>query len=316
VGVHQWTASVEERLSPMAGVAVAVVAVSTSAILIRWSGAPSVVKAFYRVLLTTAVIAPFALRDRERFRRLSRRDLGLAVVSGVALAIHFASFFESLEWTTVAASVTLITTQPMFVGVGAAVLLDERFSVGMATGILVAMVGAAVMSVGPLVAEALWGGGDVVAVISTVFAGSATRLYGNALALGGAALGAVYTLAGRSLRQRLSLFVYTFIVYAVCAVALGSFAVGTGTSLSGYARRDWVLFVAMALVPGLVGHTVINWALKYVRSTVVSVALLGEPVASTFFAFVLLDEVPAAVTGLGATVVLFGIVITNRAQSV
>lgn len=300
----------------MAGVAVAVVAVSTSAILIRWSGAPSVVKAFYRVLFTTAAIAPFALRDRGRFRRMSRRDLGFAVVSGVALAIHFASFFESLEWTTVAASVTLITTQPMFVGVGAAVLLDERFSVGMAAGILVAMAGAAVMSVGPLVAEALWGGGDVVAVVSTAFAGSTTRLYGNALALGGAALGAVYTLAGRSLRQRLSLFVYTFIVYGVCAVALGSFAVGTGASLSGYARREWVLFVAMALVPGLVGHTVINWALKYVRSTVVSVSLLGEPVASTFFAFVLLDEVPEVVTVLGAAVVLFGIVITNRARSV
>ena len=314
--MNRWTASVEERLPPMAGVAVAVVAVSTSAILIRWSGAPSVVKAFYRVLFTTAAIAPFALRDRGRFRRMSRRDLGFAVVSGVALAIHFASFFESLEWTTVAASVTLITTQPMFVGVGAAVLLDERFSVGMAAGILVAMAGAAVMSVGPLVAEALWGGGDVVAVVSTAFAGSTTRLYGNALALGGAALGAVYTLAGRSLRQRLSLFVYTFIVYGVCAVALGSFAVGTGASLSGYARREWVLFVAMALVPGLVGHTVINWALKYVRSTVVSVSLLGEPVASTFFAFVLLDEVPEVVTVLGAAVVLFGIVITNRARSV
>ena len=311
----QWAAAVEDRLPPMVGVGVAVVAVSTSAILIRWSAAPSVVKAFYRVLFTTAAIAPFALRNRGGFRAVSRRDLGVAVVSGVALAVHFASFFESLEWTTVAASVTLITTQPVFVGVGAAVLLDERFSVGMAAGILVAMAGASVMSLGPFAADAVSTGGDVGVAVSTAFAGSTTQLYGNALALAGAALGAVYTLAGRSLRQRLSLVVYTFVVYAVCTVALGSIAVGTGASLSGYVRREWVLFVAMALVPGLVGHTVINWALKYVRSTVVSVSLLGEPVASTFFALVLLDEVPGVVTVLGAAVVLVGIAVTTRSRS-
>jgi drug/metabolite transporter (DMT)-like permease len=298
----------------MAGVAVAVVAVSTSAILVRWSGAPSVVVAFYRVVLTTVAIAPFAIRDRGGFRAVSRRDLGVAVVSGVALAVHFASFFESLAWTTVAASVTLVTTQPVFVGVGAAALLDERLSGRVAAGILVAMTGASVMSVGPTVAGAVAAGGDVGAAVSAAFAGNADRLYGNALALAGAALGAVYTLAGRSLRQRLSVFVYTFIVYAACAAALGAMAVGTGASLSGYARREWVLFAAMALGPGVVGHTVINWALRYVRSTVVSVSLLGEPVASTVLALALLDEVPGVVTVLGAAVVLCGIAVTTRAR--
>lgn len=298
----------------MAGVAVAVVAVSTSAILVRWSGAPSVVVAFYRVVLTTVAIAPFAIRDRGGFRAVSRRDLGVAVVSGVALAVHFASFFESLAWTTVAASVTLVTTQPVFVGVGAAALLDERLSGRVAAGILVAMTGASVMSVGPTVAGAVAAGGDVGAAVSAAFAGNADRLYGNALALAGAALGAVYTLAGRSLRQRLSVFVYTFIVYAACAAALGAMAVGTGASLSGYARREWVLFAAMALGPGVVGHTVINWALRYVRSTVVSVSLLGEPVASTVLALALLDEVPGVVTVLGAAVVLCGIALTTRAR--
>lgn len=299
----------------MVGVGIAVAAVSTSAILIRWSGAPSVVKAFYRVLFTTAAVAPFALRHRTGFREVSRRDLGVAAVSGIALAVHFASFFESLEWTSVAASVTLITTQPVFVGVGAVVLLDERLSVRMVAGILVAVAGASVMSVGPFVADAAASSGDVGVAVSAAFAGSAAQLYGNALAVAGAALGAVYTLAGRSLRQRLSLFTYAFIVYAVCAVALGSLAVGTGASLSGYARREWLLFVAMALVPGLVGHTVINWALRYVRSTVVSVSLLGEPVASAFLALVLLEEVPGVVTVLGAAVVLLGIGITTRARS-
>ncbi len=298
----------------MAGVAVAVVAVSTSAILIRWSGAPSVIKAFYRVLFMTVAIAPFAFRKAGEFREISRRDLVFAVVSGGALAVHFASFFESLEWTTVAASVTLITTQPVFVGVGAAVLLGERFSGRMAVGVLVAVAGASAMSVGPLVAEALSGNGDVGVAITRTFAGSRARLYGNGLAVAGAAFGAVYTLAGRSLRQRLSLFVYTFVVYAVCTVALGSLAVETGASLLGYARSEWALFLAMALVPGMAGHTIINWALRYVESTVVSVSLLGEPVASTLFALVLLNEVPEAATVLGAAVVLLGIYVTTSAR--
>ncbi|MFB6268474.1 MAG: DMT family transporter [Halobacterium sp.] len=299
----------------MVAVAVAIAAVSTSAILVRWSTAPSVVKAFYRVLFMTAAVAPFALRDAGDLRAISQRDLGFAAVSGLALAVHFASFFESLEWTTVAASVTLITTQPIFVGVGAAVLLDERLSARIVAGMAVALAGAFAMSVGPLVVDPQLAGGDPAAALAAAFAGSTTQLYGNALALAGAALGAVYTLAGRSLRQRLSLFTYTFVVYAVCTVALAAIAVGSGAPLTGYAGTEWALFLAMALLPGMFGHTVINWALKYVQSSVVAVSLLGEPVGSTLLALVLLGEVPHAVTVLGGAVVLAGIFVTTRARA-
>ncbi|MFC7165319.1 DMT family transporter [Halospeciosus flavus] len=299
----------------MLGVAVAIAAVSTSAILVRWSGAPSVVKAFYRVLFMTAAIAPFALRDVDDLRAISGRDLGFAVVSGLALAVHFASFFESLEWTSVAASVTLITTQPIFVGAGAAVLLDERLTPRMVGGMAVALVGAFCMSIGPIVVDPLLGGGDIVAALTTAFAGSSAQLYGNALALVGAVVGAVYTLSGRSLRQRLSLFAYTFVVYAVCTAALGAIAVGSGAPLLGYSETEWGLFLAMALLPGMFGHTVINWALKYVESSVVSVSLLGEPVGSTILALVLLGEVPEVVTVLGGAVVLVGIFVTTRARA-
>jgi drug/metabolite transporter (DMT)-like permease len=313
--VNQWAASLEERVDPMVGVAVAIAAVSTSAIFVRWSGAPSVVKAFYRVLFMTAAVAPFALRDAADLRAIVRRDLVFAVVSGLALAAHFASFFESLEWTTVAASVTLITTQPIFVAVGAATLLDERLTPRMVGGMAVALAGAFTMSVGPLVVDPLFGGGDVAAALAATFAGSSAQLYGNALALTGAVVGAVYTLSGRSLRQRLSLFAYTFVVYAVCTVALGVLAAGTGAPLLGYPRSEWLLFLGMALLPGMFGHTVINWALKYVKSSVVSISLLGEPVGSSLLALALLGEVPAGVTVLGGVVVLLGIFVTTRARA-
>jgi drug/metabolite transporter (DMT)-like permease len=298
----------------MAWVGVAVAAISTSAIFVRWSGAPSVVKAFYRVLFTTAAVAPFALRDIEELRAVSRADLGVATVSGLALAAHFAAWFESLAWTSVAASVTLVTTQPVFVAVGAAILLDERLTPRLIGGIAIAVVGAACMSIGPLVVAPLQAGGDVVGSVATAVAATSGQLYGNALAVAGAVLAGIYVLAGRSVRQRLSLFTYTFVVYAVCTVALGGLAVGSGAALLGYPRVEWGLFLAMALLPGLVGHTVINWALKYVESSVVSVSLLGEPVGSTLLALALLGEIPDAVTVLGGAVVLGGIGVTTQAR--
>jgi drug/metabolite transporter (DMT)-like permease len=286
---------------PIAGLAVAIVAVSTSAILIRWSNAPSVVAAFYRVLFTTVLLAPVALlRYREQFRGLSRRDVAVAAVTGIALAVHFAAFFESLNWTSVAASVTLVQMQPVFVAAGAALLLQERLTKRMLGGIGLALLGAVLLST----VDFLSGG---------VFAG-ARPLYGDALALVGAVMAAGYVLAGRSLRQRMGLLPYVAIVYVVCAGTLLLWVVVDGATLGPYPPREWVLFLAMAVGPGILGHTVINWALAHLDSSVVSVSLVGEPVGSTLLALVILGEVPHPVTAVGGVVVLAGIVVTARAR--
>ena len=293
--------TVEERVPPMAVVGVAVVAVSTSAILVRLSEAPSLVKAFYRVLFTTLFILPLAGRYRESFGRIGRRDLGIALVSGIALAVHFAAWFESLEWTSVAASVTLVQVQPIFVAVGAWALLDERLTARMVGGILVALVGSTILSGASLFGEGVVG---------------ANPLLGNALAIVGAVMAAGYVLAGRSLRQRLPLVPYVLVVYGAATIALFVFVLGEGAALSGYPPREWGLFVAMAVGPGLLGHTFINWALKYVESSVVSVSLLGEPVGSALLALVIFTEVPGIVTIGGGAIVLLGIFVTARARRV
>ncbi|QSG14736.1 DMT family transporter [Halapricum desulfuricans] len=286
---------------PLAALALAVVAVSTSAILIRWSRAPSSVAAFYRVLFTTLLLAPVAVvRYREAFARLSMRDWLVAASSGLALAAHFAAWFESLEWTSVAASVTLVQTQPVFVALGAAWLLEERLNRRIVVGIGVALAGSVLLSVGDL----LSGG---------AFAGS-NPLYGDALALVGALAAAGYVLAGRSLRQRLPLIPYVIVVYTVSAIGLLVWTVGQGASLGPYPPREWMLFLAMAVGPGIFGHTVVNWALAHVESSVVSVTLVGEPVGSTLLALLLLGEVPPAMTAVGGVVVLVGIVLTARAR--
>lgn len=313
-------------VSPFAGLVVAVLAVSTSAILVRFSDAPSLVKAFYRVLFNVSLLAPVALaRSRDELRGLPRRDLLWAGVAGVALAVHFASWFESLAWTSVAASVTLVQAQPLFVVLGAWALLDERVTPGVVAGIGVALVGMATMTLGDLVLP------DALLLLAertgfdgfaAVYDGPAdpdltgeSPLYGDALALVAAVAAAAYVLAGRSLRQRVSLIPYVTVVYVVCAAVLLALTVARGHPLFDYPPREWTLFLGMAVVPGVFGHTVLNWALGYLESSVVSVSLLGEPVGSTLLAVVLIDEIPTPATVVGGLVVLAGISLTAKRQS-
>ena len=288
------------RIDPRSGLVVAVLAVSTSAILVRWSNAPPVVAACYRVLLTMVLLAPVALsRYGESFATLSRRDLLAAGATGVALAVHFAAWFESLSWTSVAASVTLVQCQPLFVAVGAWALLDERVTRGTTVGILVAVGGIVVLSLGDFLGGAAVG---------------PRPLYGNALAIVGGVMAAAYVLAGRSLRQRFPLVPYVTVVYGVAGVCLFALVLVSDVPVGGYPPREWGLFLAMAVGPGIFGHTVLNWALAHVESSLVSVSLLGEPLGSALLALVLLAEVPGPWTVVGGAVILAGIVITARSR--
>lgn len=280
----------------MAGLVVAICAISSGAILVRLSTEPPAVAALYRVLFTTLPLVPIAVwKYRAEFRRITVRDLGFATLAGLALAVHFATWFESLTWTSVAASVTLVQSQPVFVALGAWLLLRERVTSRMVLGILVAVVGIVTMSLGDLLGGVLVG---------------PAPLYGNALALLGAVMAAGYVLAGRSLRQRIALVPYVVVVYSVCTLALLAVVLAQGHPLSGYPPREWLIFVGLALGPGLFGHTVINWALAHLESSVVSVSLLGEPVGATLLAVVFLAEFPTQFTILGGVVVLVGIYYT------
>ncbi|MDB9250692.1 DMT family transporter [Halorubrum ezzemoulense] len=287
-------------VSPKAALATAVAAVSAGAILVRLSEAPSSVAAFYRVLFTTVPLgAVAAWRYRADLARIRPRDLAFAALSGVALAVHFAAWFESLRWTSVAASVTLVQAQPVFVALGAWLLLRERVTRRMAAGIAVAVGGMVSMSFGDF--------------LSGVAVGP-RPLYGNALALTGAVAAAGYVLAGRSLRQRISLVPYVTVVYGVCVLVLLSFVLAAGHPLTGYPPREWLLFVGLAAGPGLLGHTVLNWALAHLESSVVSVSLLGEPVGATLLAVAFLSETPTPATVVGGCVVLLGIYVTAAAD--
>lgn len=273
---------------------VSILAVSTAAILVRLSTAGPVALSFWRLAIASGLILPLAVRrNRGTLRDLTRRDAaGLAAV-GVVLAVHFASWIASLSYTTVAASVVLVTTHPVLVGLASARLFDEALPRAGWAGVALALAGAALIAVG-----------------DSRLAGHA--LLGDALAALGAAAMAVYLLAGRSYRQRLPVLPYTGLVYGAAALALLPAVVGGPDALLDHPPRDYAIFVALALVPMIFGHTLLNYALEHVPAPVVSTSILGEPVGSTILAFLILGEVPPLLTLAGGLVVLAGIGLVAR----
>lgn len=283
----------------MSGLAAAVLVGSIAPILIRWSTAPSVAIVFYRLVFVTAIIAAITLvKYRDDLVQLTRRDTVGVAIAGTAMGFQLMGFFESLEWTSVAAAMALTQTQILFVALGASLLLGERLTVRTVVGMALAFLGAAVMITGGYISPELLVGED--------------PLYGNVLAVLAGAAFAVYLLAGRSLRQRIHLFPYVTIISAAATVVVLVFAVVEGIELAPatYPPREWLLFLGIALGPGVVTHTLINWSLKYLESSVVSVTMLSSPLVGTLYAVALLSEVPDAVTAVGGGIVLVGIYLT------
>jgi drug/metabolite transporter (DMT)-like permease len=272
-------------------VAVGVLAVSAAAIFIRLSEAPAVAVAFWRCALGAAVLLPPAIVRRDRFPGGTTLYVGMA--SGVALGAHFGFWISSLDHTSVAASVVLVSTQPVFVAILAYMLFGERTSPLSFAGILVALAGTAVIA----------GDGSV---------GSAAIL-GNALALVGAVTVAVYVLIGRSSRTGgVGVLPYSIVVYSAAALTLLPVALLLDAQLWGYSGKTWFWLWAITLGPQIMGHTVFNWALRYVEASVVSGTILAEPVASAFLAWLILSEKPGLPTILGGVVVLVGLFMLLR----
>lgn len=269
--------------------AVAVLAVSSSAVLIRWADASPVAVAFWRTLGGALILAPAARRSD----RPSPRQWGLIVVAGVALGAHFATWLTSLELTSVAASVTLVSTAPLFVAIGL-VALGHRLGRWTWAALAVAALGTVIITVGDATS------GDGTGVDGT----SARALLGDGLALIGAATAAVYLMAGDRLRNSLSTAGYAARTYAVAAVAMLLVIAIGGVGIVGFDGATWLAIGAMILGPQLAGHTVLNHLLGRMGSLSISLALLAEPVGASLLALALLGEVPPVAALIGGPLVI------------
>lgn len=288
----------------------AVLAVSTAAIFIRFAQreAPSLVIAAFRLSLASLALAPFALtRQRAELAKLTRTETGLALLSGLFLALHFATWISSLAYTTVTSSVVIVTTTPLWVALLAPFALKEPLERNAVIGLGLALAGGIIVGLSD---ACLWQSGLICPPLGEFVRGPA--LLGNVLALAGAWMAAGYLLVGRRLRTRLSLGAYAFVVYATAAVILIVFMFAAGQSPLGYSPATYLWLAALALVPQLIGHSTFNWALRYLPASFVSIALLGEPVGSSILAFLFLGETPGPLKLAGALLILAGIYLAAR----
>jgi drug/metabolite transporter (DMT)-like permease len=275
--------------SPYVPLALAVLLVSCGSVLIRLAAAPPLAVSFYRIGLAALCVAPFAVGGvRSSWTSLSSRRRLVLLISGAALAVHFATWVASLSYTSVAASVLLVNTAPLFAVGFSWVFLHERASSVVLLAITLALAGAGLIAFGD-------------------WTGSAGSLGGFVLALVGAVTLAAYHVIGRGLRESLPLNTYVFGVWAMAAATLLVFCWIGRVPLAGYPLKTWLLFLALALVPTLCGHGLVNRSLRVLPAPTVGLFLLGEPICASALAWAVLGEVPGPWTFAGGAVVLLAL---------
>ncbi len=288
------------RGTPYTVIPVAIVAVSFASIFIKWSESPPLVIAAYRLLLATLIFLPFAAyKGGAEFKRLSTRDLVVMVAVGGVLAAHFGLWITSLkvEGVSVASSVVLVTSHPILVAAISHLLLKERVDTLTMAGVVIGFSGVVIIGIGD-------------------YGFSSAALGGDLLAFGGGVMAGVYLLAGRRMRQRISVLTYATIVYASAAVFLLVLAfIADGLRPGGTLWRELTLFLLLAVVSQIGGHTLYNWSLKYVTAPVVSISLVAEPIGASLLAWLLLQEIPSNLVIVGGLAAVTGIYLTVRGQA-
>lgn len=272
-----------------------VVGASLSAILVRFSDAPSMVLVFYRMIFAVALLLPALIKNGlSEYSSLTKKDLMLCAISGLFLGLHFSFYFESLKHTSIASSVVLVDTEVFFVAIGSLLVLKERIS-KMGWGcICITFIGSIIVSLGDMA-----NGG----------------IYGDILALLGAACVAIYTLIGRKMRKSMSTTAYTWIVYfvAVCVVLIGSLF--SGNYIIPISVKNLLIGQGLTVFCTLLGHSIFSWGLKYEKAAFVSTAKLLEPIFASIFGLIIFKEIPPQTSMLGGIMIVAGIVLLCREEA-
>ncbi len=297
--------------SPVFILGVGILAVSSASLFIRYAQQemPSLVIAAFRLGLASLLMTPFVLRKHGvEIRAINRADWLRIAAAGLLLAIHFASWITSLEYTSVSSSVVLVTTTPIWVALFSPFILKERSSRMTVIGLAVAIAGGMIVSLA----------GECVITFSGLAChpgsgqASTNALFGNGLALLGAICAGCYLIIGRILRKTVNLSVYVYCIFACAGLFLILFAFMAGKSFYPYSPAAYAFCLALAVFPQIVGHTSLNWALAYLPVGLVAIVLLGEPVGSTILAAIFLKEIPTVWELTGGIIILSGIYIASR----
>jgi drug/metabolite transporter (DMT)-like permease len=267
----------------------AVTSVSWASIFIKLSDAPFLIIAFYRMGLASLFLLPFFIKKGlTDYKVLTGKEILLCFLSGIFLGFHFVTWISSLAYTSVSSSVVIVATQPVFVALLTPLILKEKIDLWVFIAILIALTGIFIIA-----------GGDVKI--------GGENLKGDFLSLIGAIMAALYLTLGRSIRRKLNLLPYIFLVYSISTGVIFIFCLFSGVNFSPLTWRNLILFILLALIPTLIGHTFYNYILKYVKAHLVGMTILGEPLGATLLAFLILKEIPAITIYIGGILIFIGI---------
>jgi len=272
---------------------IGVLAISTSAIFVKLSTAPAPIIATYRLCFSTIIILPALLFNKTcllEIRKLKLKQWGLVVSSGLFLGVHYILWFESLRFTSVASSTVLVTMQPLFAFIGSYFLFGERLKKLAIFGGILSIFGSCVIG---------WGDFQI----------GGPALIGDILALLGAATITIYFLIGQHLRKSLSLITYVFICYLSSSVFLLGYSITLKYPLIGYPKTDWLCFFDLAFISTILGQTILNWLIKWLSASTISMSILGEPVGTCILAYFILGQVVSYNQIIGSIIILLGITI-------
>ncbi len=291
---------------------IAILAVSTASVFIRFAqsdGAPSLVIAALRLTCATLILAPIVfVKHREEIKRLTRSEILLGAFAGIFLAVHFATWITSLEFTSVASSALFVSTGPLWVALLSPMLLKEHLTRLALFGLGLALLGGIIIALSDICA---WTSlGLTCSAFANILQGRA--MWGNFLALLGAFAVTGYLILGRKLRVNMSLIPYIFLVYGMAAITLIVIMFASGNTPLGYSPKIYFIIFLLAVIPQLIGHSTYNWLLKYLSATVVAVITLAEPIGSATLAYLFLREAPKQIVLAGGLLILIGIYFASK----
>jgi drug/metabolite transporter (DMT)-like permease len=277
-----------------------ITSISFAAIFIRFChDVPAIMIATYRLGLASLILCVIFMVKGGSLKNIQKRDLVLSLIGGVFLALHFMTWISSLKYTSVASSVVLVTTNPIFVGIFSYFILREKQHVALITGIIMCFLGSALIA---------FGDSGIHAFVFT----NKQALFGDALALIGAMMASGYLIAGSLARERLDILTYVTIVFTVSAIVLLSTSLLLGIPFTGYRPASYVYMALLAVVPQLIGHTSINWALRHLKTSMIAISILGEPIGATLLAYLFFCESVSMLQFIGMLLIFAAILIASR----
>lgn len=279
---------------------VGIVAISFASIFIKFcDDVPSIMIATYRLTISSIILLTIAKGRGIRFTSFSKKQLLIGVLGGFFLSLHFSFWISSLKFTSVASSVVLVTTNPIFVGLFSYLLFREKQPPELILGIILSFSGSVILAIGDSGLQGL-------SIQNPSF------LLGDVLALLGAIMTSGYLMIGSKLRQEMDVLSYVSVVYTFSACFLLIASVSWGIPFTGYKASSYLYMALLAIVPQLIGHTAINWSLKHLKTSMVAITILGEPIGASILAYIIFHETIESFQGIGIVLIFLAIIISSR----